>query len=114
MEVKLRSSIPGCIYWPCTIVTLGLFPLLVRGAEGHFPRTVDDEGITTRSGKRYAWSDFTRVERVKVRVEGIQASDEYLLYSKKGKVSLHLGRMIDAQQVVDYAFQRLPKSLLQG
>jgi hypothetical protein len=40
-------------------------------------------------------------------------SDEYLLQSPKGRVSLPTWRAENAQEAVDYLFQHLPPSLLQ-
>jgi hypothetical protein len=111
MEVKNRSTLPGCLYWLCTLWTLGLFPLILKWGEGHLAKYVDDDGVTVRSGKRYKWSEFTGVKRVQVRVEGIEASDEILLYSPRGKVSFHYRRMLEAQKVVDYALRHLPPDI---
>ncbi|HEY3997592.1 MAG TPA: hypothetical protein VGO93_01925 [Candidatus Xenobia bacterium] len=111
MEVKLHPTIPGCIYWPCTLMTFGLFPLILRAGEAHLPKIVDEQGVTTRGGKRYAWTDFTRATRVKVRGKGgYILSDEILLDSPTGKVGF-LARMVDADKVKEYALQHLPDHL---
>ena len=113
MDVQLRPALNGCVMALVTVLTLGLYALIARMGEGHFARRMDDDGVKTRNGKRVAWSEFMSISRVKGKVQGIALSDEYVLRSKKGTVSLPLWRVANPEQVRDYALQRLPKALFE-
>jgi hypothetical protein len=91
-------------------------PLLVRQGEGHFIRRMDEAGVETRDGKRYAWSEFGRVQRVQSRMGRASSgslSDEYLLYATGGRVSLPLWRTVNAQEALDYVLAHLPPNAFQ-
>jgi hypothetical protein len=49
MEVTLLPRPVGCLWIPLQVMTLGLATLLLRSAEGKFPRRMDDQGVETRS-----------------------------------------------------------------
>jgi hypothetical protein len=101
---------------PLGCLTLGLVPLLTRQAEGHFIRRMDEAGVETRNGKRYAWSDFSRIERVMSRMGSSSSgslSNEYLIYAPGGRVSLPLWRTVNVQEASEYLLSHLPPSLLQ-
>jgi hypothetical protein len=88
----------------------------MRQGEGHFIRRMDEAGVETRNSKRYAWSDFGRIERVRSRMGSGSSgslSDEYLIYAPKGRVSLPLWRTVNAQEATDYLLSHLPPSLFQ-
>lgn len=111
MEVRLKSSMPGCLFWPLAICSLGLVPLLIGSGERHFIGLMEPWGVTTRGGKRIAWNEFTRLERRQGTMKGAVLSDEYLLQSPKGNVSLPLWRTVNAQEARDFLFQHAPPSL---
>src|SRR4051812_12816844 len=95
IEVQLRPGVHGCVTVPLGCMSLGLVPLLMRYGEGHFIRRMDEAGVETRNGKRYAWSEFGRIERVRSRMGSGSSgslSDEYLLYATGGRVSLPIWR----------------------
>ncbi len=113
IEVRLRRQPAGCIYWPLTIMTLGLFPLLVSMGERHFIRQMDDNGVVTRGGRRIAWNEFTSVVRWKGKMEGTTLSDEYILKSSKGKASLPTWRAENAEAAKTFLLQHLPASVFE-
>jgi hypothetical protein len=96
------------------MMSLGLIPLLLRRQEGRFIRRMDDGGFDTRSGKRIAWNEVTSVRRVHGQMKGAVLSDERLLSTRQGTVSLPLWRAEEPAAVEDYATQRLPPSTLQS
>ncbi len=114
MEVRVRRQLGGCIYWPLTIMTLGVFNLLISFGERHFIRRMDEEGVVTRGGRRVAWNEFTDIVRTKGTMEGTLLSDELILKTAKGKVSLPTWRTENAKEAKDYLLQHLPPSLFQG
>jgi hypothetical protein len=112
MEVRLRRQPGGCVYWPLTLMTFCLFALLKSMGERHFIKQMDEEGVWTRGGRRIAWNEFTGIVRSQGVMEETVLSDEYLLKSKKGKVSLPAWRTENAKECKDYLFQHLPPALL--
>lgn len=65
VEVKLRAAYYMGIFFFCICWGLGLvLHFLVNNRV--FPRVIDDEGITTRNGKRYQWQDLINWERNKL------------------------------------------------
>jgi hypothetical protein len=117
IDVQLRPGVSGCITVPLGCLTLGLMPLLQHMGERHFIRQMDEEGVVTRGGTRIAWSEFKHVRRVISRMGHSSAagsmSDEYVLDSPRGRVSLPLWRTVNAQEARDFALTHLPASLFE-
>jgi len=112
MEVRLRGQLMGCIYWPLAIMSFGLVPLLISMGERHFIRRMDPGGVWTRGGKRIAWNEFTGIVQSRGTMEGVVLSNEYLLKSPRGQVSLPAWRAENAKEAAAYMFQYLPPGLL--
>jgi hypothetical protein len=114
IEVQLRPGVHGCVSVPLGCLTLGLMPLLVRQGEGHFIRRMDEAGIETRSGKRAAWSEVGRVQRVRSTMGGSGSlSNELLLFVPNGRISLPLWRTVNTEESLEYLMAHLPASLFQ-
>jgi hypothetical protein len=117
VEVQLRPGAPGCLRYPVSVLTLGLYPLMARLAERKFIRRMDEQGVETRGGQRIAWNEFTRIRRVRsgYGTPGSRPtatwSDEFILGSPRGKVSLPTWRTVNAKEAVDYALARLPRTI---
>jgi hypothetical protein len=119
IEVALRPGVPGCVTMPLGCLTLGLVPFLMRRNEGHFARRMDELGVETRSGKRIAWSEFSSIKRVKGgsgmpgqgRLTAVY-SDEYILESPRGRVSVPLWRAVNANEVGEFTLAHVPRHLL--
>jgi hypothetical protein len=112
MELLLRRQPPGYIYWPLTLMTLGLVALLILLGERHFIRRMDTTGVFTRGGRRIAWKEFTAIERSQGMMKDNVLSDEYILKSSKGKVSLPIWRTENWKEALVYMSQHLPPGLL--
>ena len=111
VEVQLRRSVHGCIYWPLVLMSFGVIALVLPLAERHFIRRMDASGVETRAGKRIAWNEFTEARRVVATMGGAELVNEILLKSPKGQVSLPLWRTVNAREALDYAMQHLPRGL---
>jgi hypothetical protein len=101
MEVRLRQQPSGCIYWPLTLMTFGVFALLKSLGERHFIQQMNETDVVTRGGMRVQWVEFTSIERRRSKMRSASAgalSDEYLLKSPKGRVSLPLWRTENATE----------------
>ena len=127
IEVQLRPGVPGWVMMPLGCLTLGLVPLLTRWGERRFARRMDESGVETRSGKRIAWSEFTSIKRAqgfvgrRVRMSISDdlysprthaASDEYLLESPKGRVSVPFWRAANGDAVREFTLAHMPPHLL--
>jgi hypothetical protein len=136
IDVERRFGFRGCIMVALGCLTLGLVPLLVLFAQRHFARRLDEFGIETRSGRRIAWNEFTSIKRAQSslrtgvggRVVGRSTfsddlyslpaheflSDEYLLESPKGRVSvpLHFWWVANGEALRAFTLTHLPPHLL--
>jgi len=109
MEVDLRPGVHGCIYWPLAVMSLGLIPLVMRMGERHFIARMDEHGFETRGGARYAWSDIARVQRTVGKVQGVKMSDELLVFTGKGRVSLPSRRIVNGEEATSYFLAHAPE-----
>ena len=75
---------------------------------------MDDEGVEARSGKRIAWNEFTHIKRLAGTMGGTQLSNECILKSKKGNVSLPLWRTENADEALEYLLRHLPQDIQVG
>jgi hypothetical protein len=118
MEVRLRRQPSGCIYWPLTFVTFGVFAWLKSLGERHFIQQMNEAGVLTRGGTHVRWNEFTSLERWQVKMSRsafVEAlSDEYILKSRRGRVSLPLWRTENAKEALDYLVKHLPPNVLPG
>ena len=118
IELKLRPGTPGCVRVPLGCLTLGLMPLLSNLGTRHFVKRMDELGVETRGGKRVAWGDVTRARRVRGGLKSntgtvlATLSDEYLLESPSGRVSVPLWRTENATEVRDFMLAHLPPGVL--
>ena len=108
VEVQLRPGVHGCIFWPLAILSLGLVPLAMRLGERHFIARMDEAGFETRGGTRFAWSDVERVQRTVGKVQGVQMSDELIVYTKRGRASLPSWRIVNGEDALSYFLAHAP------
>lgn len=114
MDVPLRRTVRGCMWWPVAIVTLGLVPLITRMAERGFVRSMDDTGFVTRGGKQFAWAEVTKIRREQTTLNGRLANDMLRLTTPRGSAFLPLFRTDEPAKVWDYAISHLPASVGRG
>jgi hypothetical protein len=112
IEVELRPGVSGCVTAPLGCLSLGLVPLLMRRGERHMARRMDDAGIETRGGTRIAWNELTSIRRIQTRIKGSTMSDEYILTSPKGRVSVPIWRVANADEVRAFTLSHVPPNLL--
>jgi hypothetical protein len=110
VEITLRPAPMGCLRGALGIVTLGLIPWMLRRTEGRFIRLMDDAGFETRDGRRIAWAEVTRVERAQGTMNGKVLSDELLLSTPKGTVSVPLWRAENPTAAREFALRHLPST----
>lgn len=130
IEVQLRPEVPGCLTLLLAGLSLGLVPILMRWNERHFARRMDEDGVTTRGGRRIAWSEVTAIRRAQGivrpgrRVLEVRytddlytrasrvTSDEYLLESPKGRVSVPFWRAANGEALRAFTLEHVPAHLL--
>jgi len=136
LDVERRSGFLGWTILALGCLTLGFVPLLLRFGQRHFARRLDEFGIEARSGRRIAWNEFTSIKRAQSSLRtavggrvvprctfsddlysppapGIQ-SDEYLLESPKGRVSvpLQFWWVANGEALREFTLTHLPPHLL--
>lgn len=114
MEVPLRRTASGCLWWPAVIVSFGLVALITRLAERTYVRRMDDTGFVTRGGKIVPWAEVTGVRREQTLLNGRLANDSLRLSSARGDALLPLFRTDNPAAVLDYALRHLPASAARG
>ncbi len=82
--------------------------LTMRG----WPAEMDEQGMTLRNGTRVSWSEFTRIRKINVIMDGRQVSERYDLRSPRGKVSIVPSRLDQGEDVARYVWERLPKAVI--
>ena len=115
MDVRI-IPLNGCIQAILGFLTLGVAPLAIWISERNWPKSVDEQGLTTRGGKQIAWSEFTKVTRILTQVTRGSSStvERFELQSSKGKVVVVAYRLVDGEQVLDYIWRHLPEQAKQG
>ena len=108
MEVKV-TAMPGCLMLILGIFTLGVAPIAIKLKERGWPKSLDEQALVTRGGKRIEWIEFTKFEKVITRVQGT-TTERYDLHSPKGTVSVVVHRLQEGTQVLEYIWQHLPES----
>jgi hypothetical protein len=75
-----------------------------------FPKIIDDEGITTRSGKRHLWSELIDWERQRLvagSTYGPRITGNFTLFFKKGKVRIGSFPIENLNEVLTFVSQKL-------
>ena len=93
-------------------VILSLFILLLKSMRGGLIETMNDQGLTTKSGKFYAWPDLQRIEFnvMTHRVSPEKKVQAVHFYFKNGKASAGY-IMKNIQSVIQKANEmQVPKS----
>jgi hypothetical protein len=100
----------GCMMAFVSVITLGTYPLLRPLMERHFIASMDDAGFETRAGKRFAWADVEQIKHLVGEVKGARVSDEYGVWTSKGRSTLPVWRATQPKEVLDYLIQHAPQS----
>jgi len=111
MDVPLRRTVNGCLWWPAVIVSFGLVPLITRAAERGYVRHMDESGFQTRGGKHFGWTEVTGIRREQTMLNGRLANDSLRLTTARGAALLPLFRTDNPAAVLGYALQHLPESV---
>jgi len=93
--------------WLLGLFTCGVGALALWLTARSWPRTMDDDGITLRSGKRVLWRDCTRVVQVTAMGDGTRISGRAELEFGKVKVPLVPQSVLQGQAMLDFASRRV-------
>ncbi len=116
VDVKLSSSYYLMVAFFCVMWGLGLI-LHFFVNNRVFPRTLDSEGVTTRSGKRYLWSDLVDWERNRMVVGGpggARLTGNVTLLFNNGKVRIGTGVIENLDEVLAFLSNRLGENVVPG
>ena len=114
MDVPLRRTVPGCLWWPVVVITLGLVLVITRIPERRFVRRMDDNGFITRGGASFAWTEVTEVRREQAFVNDKLANEDLRITTSRGTAYLPLTRTDNPSAVMEYALRHLPPSVARG
>jgi hypothetical protein len=109
MDVKI-IPLSGCMQLILGIFTLGVAPLAIWLQERKWPKSLDEQGLVTRSGKQIPWNEFTKIERV-ITTAGSGSgvtTERFELQSGQGNVYIVLHRLENGPEVLNYIWERLP------
>ena len=109
MEIDLRPPMGGCMMAFIAVATFGVYPLILFLVGRRYVRTMDDDGFTTRAGKRVRWGEITKIEHIKREMDGRQMSEEFFIRSPHGRSCLPLSRIGNIQEAGDYFVRRAPR-----
>src|SRR5215208_5565649 len=111
MDVKI-IPVSGCIQIFLGVFTLGVAPLAGWLSQRTWPKSVDEQGLTTRVGTRIAWDEFTKMTKVITRIgRTSNKTEHYELSGSQGKVVVAPYRLENGTQVFDYIWRRLPERI---
>jgi hypothetical protein len=111
MEIKI-IPVSGCLQILLGAFTFGIAPLAAWINERSWPKSADEQGLTTRGGTRVAWDEFTRITKVITRIgQTSNKTEHYELSSSRGKVVVAPYRLENGGQVFDYIWRRLPEQI---
>jgi len=114
--VKLSAGYYIGILFLCFLWGLGLIlHFLVNNRV--FPKVLDDEGVTTRSGKRYLWTDLADWERHRLvlgSTSGPRITGNLTLFFPKGKVLIGTFPIANLNEVIMFISQKLASDIDAG
>lgn len=114
MEIKIKP-VSGCLNIALTILTLGVYPLAAWLNQRNWPRSIDEQGLVTRGGKRILWKDFTKFTKVLTKISsGAVRTEHFELFHPGGRVVVAEYRLVDGSQVLDFIWNHLPEPVKQS
>ena len=114
MEIKVKP-VSGCLNIILTVFTLGVYPLAAWLTARNWPRSVNEQGLVTRGGKKVAWKDVTKITKVVTNINrGAARTEHFELLHAGGKVIVPEYRLENGAQVMEYIWQRLPDQAKQA
>ena len=112
MEVRV-IPMSGCLMVVLGVFTLGVAPLSIKLKERGWPKSLDEQGLVTRGGKRIAWGEFTEAVKIVTKVQGT-VTERYEFRSPKGVVPVVVHRLERGPEALQYIWDRLPEKVRQA
>lgn len=109
MDIQVKP-LPGCNSVFLGVLSLGIAPLIIKIQERRWPASVDEQGLTTKSGKQIAWQDFTKAVKVIQNTQGTM-TERYDLHYADGVVPIVVYRLENGPRVLDYILEHLPETV---
>lgn len=104
MEARLAKR----FWWTagCTgCFTIGVAPILMWIVSQRFPRTLDDEGVTLRNGRRLVWRDLKPVRLISRRNPSLVFG--YRFVSADGRrMEIPYASLENAERLIDFALRK--------
>ncbi len=110
-DEKILVEIAGSykmVQWIVGLCTFGIGALAMHLSTQPWPKELDGEGITTRSGKRYKWDDIEKATSVTVVDEkGRRLTGRLDLKAGKDTIKIVTQSIIPADRVLDMIQRKL-------
>lgn len=110
-DEKIQVEIAGSytmVQWIVGLCTFGIGALAMHLSAQPWPKEMDEEGITTRSGKRYKWDDIEKATSVTVVDEkGRRLTGRLDLKAGKDTIKIVTQSIIPADRVLAMVQRKL-------
>ena len=114
LDVHLSRSYKSLL-WLVGVFTLGIGALAMWLAARSWPRVIDQEGITLRSGRRLKWSELSEVRRVRaVDSYGRRVTGSLELIFGKAKAKIVPQSLAEGREVLAYLSRLLGEEIAPG
>jgi hypothetical protein len=110
MDVQLTPRPFGCLIIFLGLISFWIIPLIIRSQEAAYAKRLDDEGITTKGGKRISWSDLKQAKHTRYKMGATGGIIEaYSFTTTKGRVSFLSNRIKNFDEVMHYIWSKVPQ-----
>ncbi|MBP9111911.1 MAG: hypothetical protein KBF88_03840 [Polyangiaceae bacterium] len=94
------------------VTTCGIGLLIVVFMRSMWIDSVDNEGVTTRSGARYLWSNLTKIDRVTMVAGASRVAGVGTLYFGNKKVIINTALVSNATEIVQFVQARVGQPVI--
>ena len=110
-EERIQVEIAGSykmVQWIVGLCTFGIGALAMHLSAQCWPKDLDEEGVTTRSGKRFRWNDIEKATSVTVVDQrGRRVTGRLDLKAGKDSIKIVTQSIVPADKVLDMVQRKL-------
>lgn len=110
-DEKIQVEIAGSykmVQWIVGLCTFGIGALAMHLSAQPWPKELDEDGITTRSGKRYKWDDIEKATAITVVDQlGRRVTGRLDLKAGKDTIKVVTQSIVPADRVLDMVQRKL-------
>ncbi len=110
MDVQLTPRPFGCFIIFLGLISFWIIPLVIRSQEAAYAKRLDDEGISTKGGKRILWNDLKQVKHTRYKMGATGGIIQgYSFITLKGRVGFLSNRIRNFDEVMRYVWLKVPQ-----